>query len=1009
MANITASTNINTVSYTAGEDLTIGNATTFVRLTIDAQNSADVAKIEGTLPGSIIGNTQNCEICIVNTSTTTPLVVKLSAMTKNIRLNGKPGKLKVRGAWISVGTGTGALNQTLSTSSIGGKDIDWPPFVQVETSAGSGEYVVMMNIHGNFQNSSSVTPPYYRTFADVGTTQAIGAFFEYDEKNRSIKFATSVGGWAPPSGANIRMPNIHFTVNAVPVAAAASCSQWNVSGATVDIDTAMWSDRFANSSSNTAYSISLVNTNLPTVNLANIRKNFYVRNSIVTFDAYRVSSATGFPGAPLGQDVDGLYVPTQAGQVTNFYLGPNAITKNLRSYFFGRNVAFVYGMTLQAMYPTDSSLKYCENIYATGSFQLTNALNVVIYQLHFSDRLVPVLNATIPTAAISITLGARNCIIQKIREWDGGAPPKGNLINTLGISSRGNAIHDVVFDGRSHTPAALRCNGAGRTWIANVTTTNIADFLIDNSPNMVAVSPNRASNIKGTYATSITTPVGGYSEMVLTSSATPAASINNNNVLNAPNIMSTYSSSSTGQLVLGTGLDGYTTIAGGVEGVDYYYYNGNLLPKTTAFDATVTSSHPFRGVTGMASATVTGTTTNTTYTFAFRPYDTVQAWPALVSLTTANIRTAFAAMTEYDSNSGFEMRVRMVCTLDGNTVAVNAIKLQSCTVDTAFAPFDVGFVEVSYLNTTAGAVVGMIDTTSGNILRSFAVAAGGQLNVDHPHNYDRGLSRPFRVVSRKPGYQERVIAGDIDHMGVVMPMGLQVAYATMDAAVAGVAVDAATSTITVTGSKTFDEVYQHCQWWAAQRWNIVYTLPMASDDGATFTVPLTHKISWAMPSTKTLEGGWLQLAATGTHTYKLSGTKIEFKTAGTYNMSASTFSGTCELVNTSGGAVTVSVSGSPSFTNTGPSITVTAPAVALTVTGFPTGSDVVILAAGTTTVRDSVDSVVGTSWAYNYAITEAIDIGVILPGYVPYYVRNYSLTGASATLPVTLTPDRNYT
>lgn len=85
------------------------------------------------------------------------------------------------------------------------------------------------------------------------------------------------------------------------------------------------------------------------------------------------------------------------------------------------------------------------------------------------------------------------------------------------------------------------------------------------------------------------------------------------------------------------------------------------------------------------------------------------------------------------------------------------------------------------------------------------------------------------------------------------------------------------------------------------------------------------------------------------------------------------------------------------------------PPVSLTIPGIVSGSDIVIYEAGTTTVLDSVDELMGTSWDYVYGTSRLIDIGVFKSGYVPKYVRNYMLTGVAATLPeVTQTADRNY-
>lgn len=80
----------------------------------------------------------------------------------------------------------------------------------------------------------------------------------------------------------------------------------------------------------------------------------------------------------------------------------------------------------------------------------------------------------------------------------------------------------------------------------------------------------------------------------------------------------------------------------------------------------------------------------------------------------------------------------------------------------------------------------------------------------------------------------------------------------------------------------------------------------------------------------------------------------------------------------------------------------------LTVTGVVTGSDVVILDAGTTTVLASGDNISGTTFAYARTDAGTVDIGVFKAGYVPLYVRGYYLGVAGAVVPVAQVADRDY-
>lgn len=80
----------------------------------------------------------------------------------------------------------------------------------------------------------------------------------------------------------------------------------------------------------------------------------------------------------------------------------------------------------------------------------------------------------------------------------------------------------------------------------------------------------------------------------------------------------------------------------------------------------------------------------------------------------------------------------------------------------------------------------------------------------------------------------------------------------------------------------------------------------------------------------------------------------------------------------------------------------------LTLTGLVTGSDIVVLAAGTETEYKNVDAYSGTSYDYVYETIDNVDIGVFKSGYVPFYIRSYQLTGETASLPIAQVADRNY-
>jgi hypothetical protein len=80
----------------------------------------------------------------------------------------------------------------------------------------------------------------------------------------------------------------------------------------------------------------------------------------------------------------------------------------------------------------------------------------------------------------------------------------------------------------------------------------------------------------------------------------------------------------------------------------------------------------------------------------------------------------------------------------------------------------------------------------------------------------------------------------------------------------------------------------------------------------------------------------------------------------------------------------------------------------VTFTGLPTGTDTVVLSAGTNTILEQRDSIAGTSYGFTFSGAQNVDVGFIKPGYIPFYIRNLALTASDSSIPVSLIADRNY-
>jgi hypothetical protein len=154
-----------------------------------------------------------------------------------------------------------------------------------------------------------------------------------------------------------------------------------------------------------------------------------------------------------------------------------------------------------------------------------------------------------------------------------------------------------------------------------------------------------------------------------------------------------------------------------------------------------------------------------------------------------------------------------------------------------------------------------------------------------------------------------------------------------------------------------------------------------------------------------------------------SGHAIEITATGTYTLNSLTFSGFAAsngstgnetvYVNVASGSVTINTDSAISVRTAGATVTVVAGQKTLTLTGIVSGSDVVILTAGTDTVLSSNDGATNavTSFAYSYTYSSGVfvDVAVYKAGYVPFIIRNYELQNANASLPIAQVVDRNYT
>lgn len=960
--SVNSSTNINAVSYAANDVIQVPSSATFgAVLTIDAQVPGDVTKVEGTLIGGLTVSGLNGKIRIVNTSTTVPLILKFSGAAKSFNASAPSSTTEIRGDWIEIGTGTGALGQTLNMQ-IGGKGIDWPPFVQCETAAGSGVYVTLLNIGGAYKSQANTTYPLFRTFADVGTTPEMGAFFEYDEYNGGatygqIKFATAAGGWVPPAGAKIRYPNIHITSTI-----AAVTSRCTIGAATgiYDWDTVAFSNRWGGSAQNWPSKMIFRD-----VGMAAPYQTFNI-NNLVDIDGLYIGANlyTATAGGLIIQgtapvSIDNLH---GVGLANN---GCHTINNMPRLVKLGYTKASVAGRgaTFQSALVLSNLIAPPKNTVTVGPIVCNGGMiymtghneNLRFYDIAYSDYANGVASNTSDSMFFGNFFG-RNTIFEKIRILPGGCPPRGYLFSPFDSTSKNVAIHDVLIDGKNPQTLAVHTNGfsgdisGNRLWLTNIELNNLRSLGF--SKGVLGTYPCRLSNFKSN------TP-NGWPEFAagvkyeMTAALNTTTSIKGAGQLDTENfhVFSQNSGRTVGAIIIMAGtLESATTlrtVTAGTVGVDLTFVGSRVLLPSNGVDFTLLEGGAVKGITGFASSTVTLEPTVTGVTAEFKMVNAGDtSWPgSWTTMTPANLQSALTALSGYSASVGFQMRVRITTTTAVSTRQLGGVRVQNVDTDAAFVPTEVGFIQIGISGAAIGSDYSVQDVSGSPVQHVYGPMATSSIQAEYPYAFD-GVAAQYKVVVRKAGYSEASVTGTCYQAGDSVPVSMTAGLACTDASVAGIAVDGVNKTITPTGTKTFAEIYQQSQWWSHQKSKMIYDVPMVAEDSTAFALTTGWVlISDTMTNAALLQGGALRLSSVGIHNLSLGSIVLELNAVGNFDLGGTSFAGLIDLRNLTGSAVTVQLPAGTTYTtasNVGGAITVALPATyqSVTVNNLVVGSRV---------------------------------------------------------------------
>lgn len=852
-----------TTNYTAGDTLDISGGET-----LDYDENA------GVIPGTIqaISGTPGT-INVENSSTTTPIIVNLNLETSNIASTVE-GLFRVRGQWIQIATGTGAISQTIDFSSTGpmGVAIDLPVAVWVETGHTEDRY-----LSGN----GLATPGYFKPFFncyETTDTLAINILTDYYgdldhgnvfQFNRTTKLATfgkggavgtSNGGAVIPNGARVLFPNIHFTSTNLHATAASRNEVINANQGNCDISIASFSPNwvFGRGGSN----------------------GFFGSGTSIITDvcfAYgglfqaNIGSST-FRGLAIGMIYNAVNTTTLhiAGAVGEVYMSDLfMITKQTSAGTYGMRIngctaIAEWGKTHINYHNTavsaDRNPIYCDYVAPSTDEQLQvgplyiiggRCLFIYDSNIHIvgytgSDRATAVADTVNANAGLHLSSTALFSV-KTVRAMTNGCSPRGAIISFDGAPYL-CGVSDVIYDARSNSDSAVTHGGA-RSYYANIQVNNTRTRMMAGS--QLGSVKVRNSNVYSNIATQAAGPyltVGSFQEWVMGTSGSYTGVYGSDT--NAFQTVWTNNTKTAGILRIGPltndSLEDSMTVVNGTPGTDFVMAkNGSLILINSGVELQWAGKYPIRGITDFTSGTYTDTggneNTGVTYEYAMKnPQD--QTWGSwFVGTTSANWQTALSALTGYDSDIGFDLKLK-ITTTTASTGLYNrwfSYAGMTCTPDSTWTPAEVGFIPMTFSGAVAGSTVRLMVNTvpASPVTVRTASVAGTSDEWDFPYDFD-ATAKAYRWKIRKAGYAEFNASGSTyikgRNSGILQVLNQTVNEVTA-AALTGISINGATSTVTISSNHTLNEIYDYCQWWAMQVGNMGYEIPLTTTNSSTYT------------------------------------------------------------------------------------------------------------------------------------------------------------------------------
>lgn len=181
-----------------------------------------------------------------------------------------------------------------------------------------------------------------------------------------------------------------------------------------------------------------------------------------------------------------------------------------------------------------------------------------------------------------------------------------------------------------------------------------------------------------------------------------------------------------------------------LTGTAYHGNNGSIYLPTINDTVVIKSYQALRSITGFAATAVDpedNNSGNLTYEFELQNYEGTftGTW---TSLTAANLQTAFAALTGYDSDKGLAIRIRVTATATNATNAVLNIRMFT-TNDVSFNP-PIGYIDYTITGVDTDSTLAGFD---GSTEVEYETGVSGSVTLHLPYEYD-GLDKSHAIKIR---------------------------------------------------------------------------------------------------------------------------------------------------------------------------------------------------------------------------------------------------------------------